>query len=117
MNTVQQIVTLLLRDGRVRRSVIGLGGQDVALHRRIVRYFNLEQSSGVLATYLQDPGPAKRAGIQEGDILLSLENTPAPTVDALHRLLTESLVGKPVPLTLLRGTELLHLQITPEEAV
>ncbi len=55
-------------------------------------------------------------GIQEGDIILSLDGAPAASVDVLHRLLTDELVGRPVPVTLLRGTDLLHLQITPEEA-
>lgn len=116
VNTVKFVITHLLRDGRVRRSYIGLGGQDVPLHRRVVRYFNLEQASGVMAGNLLEGGPALRAGIREGDIIVSFDGSPVASVDDLHRLLTEAYVGKHVDLGILRGTEILKIQITPEEA-
>lgn len=116
VNTAKFVIPHLLRDGRVRRSQIGLGGQEVPLHRRIVRYFNLEQSAGVLAVQIVEGSPAHRAGMVEGDIILSLNNEPATSVDALHRLLTDALVGQQVPVRVLRGTEIVTLQVTPAEA-
>jgi S1-C subfamily serine protease len=116
VNTVKWVITQLMRDGKVRRSYIGLGGQDVALHTRIVRFFNLERPGGVMAGSVIEDGPAARAGIKENDIVVSFGDSPIGSVDDLHRLLTESSVGKPVALGVLRGTELLKVTITPEEA-
>lgn len=115
--TVQHVLPHLMHDGRVRRSLIGLAGQDVPLHRRIIRFFDLPQTNGVLVTLVQDPSPAHRAGIQEGDILLRLGDSPTDSVDTLHRLLTDALVGKPVTLTILRGLDLQKLEVTPEESL
>jgi S1-C subfamily serine protease len=116
VNTVKFVVTHLLRDGRVRRSYIGLGGQDVPLHRRVVRYFGLEQSSGVMAGNLLEGGPAARAGIREGDVIVSFDNSPVTSVDDLHRLLTEAYVGRHAAMGILRGTEMTTVNIVPEEA-
>lgn len=116
VNTAKFVIPHLMRDGRVRRSYIGLGGQEVPLHRRIVRYFNLEQPAGVLVAQIMENSPAQRAGMAEGDIILSLNDQPTPSVDTLHRLLTEALVGQTIPVKVLRGTEIVTLQITPAEA-
>lgn len=116
VNTAKFIVPHLMRDGRVRRSYIGLGGQEVPLHRRIVRYFGLEQSSGVLVAQIMENSPAHRAGLAEGDIILSLNGQPTPAVDTLHRLLTDALVGQTIPVNVLRSTQIVTLQITPAEA-
>lgn len=116
VNTAKFVIPHLLRDGRVRRSYIGLGGQEVPLHRRVIRFFNLDQSTGVLAAQIMENSPAHRAGIIEGDIILSLNDHPATSVDALHRLLTDALVDQTIPARVLRGTEMLTLQITPTEA-
>lgn len=115
VNTAKFVIPHLLRDGRVRRSYIGLGGQEVPLHRRIVRYFNLEQSAGVLVVQIVENSPAHRAGLVEGDIIVSLNDQPATSVDALHRLLTDAVVNQTIPAKVLRGTEILTLQITPTE--
>jgi S1-C subfamily serine protease len=116
VNTAKFVIPHLMREGRVRRSYIGLGGQEVPLHRRIVRYFDLKQSAGVMAAQVMENSPAQRAGIREGDIILSLNEQPAESVDALHRMLTDTLVGRTVPAKVLRGTEIVTLQVTPADA-
>lgn len=117
VNTAKFVIPHLMRDGRVRRSYIGLGGQEVPLHRRVVRYFDLPQSAGVLVAQIVENSPAQRAGMAEGDIILSLGGEPTPSVDTLHRLLTDALVGQTIAVKVLRGTEIVTLQITPAEAV
>jgi S1-C subfamily serine protease len=114
-NTAQFVAGRLIRDGRIRRSFIGVGGQNVPLHRRIVRYFRLAAETGVLVVGLEKNGPAERAGIQEGDILIEVDGKPMPGIDDLHRLLTAERSGEPMTITLIRRTEKLDVRVTPEE--
>jgi S1-C subfamily serine protease len=114
-NTAAFVASQLMRFGRVKRSVIGLGGQDVPLQRRVVRFFNLPVETGVLIVAIEPTGPAARAGLSDGDIILALDGHAVARIDDLHRLLTESRVGIPCPITILRGTERLTLQIEPAD--
>jgi len=116
INTAKFVATRLLRDGRIRRSYVGLSGQTVPVHRRVVRFYDLPKESGALVLSVEDRSPAKRAGLREGDIIVALEGQPVAGVDDLHRLLTEVRVGVSCVLTVLRGTEKLELKVVPEEA-
>lgn len=113
VSTVKFVATQLMTSGKVHRSYIGLGGQPVPLHRRIVRYHDLEKESGVLVVSLDETGPARKAGIAEGDILLAFDDQPIGDVDDLHRLLTKERVNRPVKVTLLRQLKKLDLTLTP----
>lgn len=114
-NTAQFVAGRLIRDGRIRRSFIGVGGQNVPLHRRIVRFHRLQSEVGVLVVGLEKNGPAEKAGIQEGDILIEVDGKPMPGIDDLHRLLTAEKSGEPMTITLIRRTEKLDVRVTPEE--
>jgi S1-C subfamily serine protease len=116
INTAKFVASRLLRDGRIRRSYIGLSGQTVPVHRRVVRFYDLPKESGALVLSVEDGSPAKRAGLREGDIIVALEGQPVAGVDDLHRLLTEVRVGVSCALTVLRGTEKVELKVVPEEA-
>ena len=116
INTAKFVASRLLRDGRIRRSYIGLSGQTVPIHRRIVRFYDLSNESGAMVLSVEDGSPAKRAGLREGDIIVALEGQPVAGVDDLHRLLTEVRVGVSGVLTVLRWTEKLELKVVPEEA-
>lgn len=115
MSTAQIVVPQLLREGRVRRSYIGIGVQDVPLLRRVVRFFGLEATSGVLVVSVEGGSPAAAAGIRDGDILVGFDGMPVTGADALHRLLIEERIGHAAPVAVLRGTERLQLRITPRE--
>jgi S1-C subfamily serine protease len=114
-NTASFVAGQLLQSGRVRRSYIGLGGQDVPLLRRIVRFHHLAAEGGVLVVQVEPTGPAANAGLQEGDIIVEFEGQPVEHVDTLHRMLTEERVGNPYPMTVLRQRDKLTLWITPTE--
>jgi S1-C subfamily serine protease len=116
INTAKFVASRLLRDGRIRRSFVGLSGQTVPVHRRVVRFYDLPKETGALVLSVEDDSPAKRAGLREGDIIVALEGQPVAGVDDLHRLLTEVRVGVSCWLTLLRWTEKLELKVVPEEA-
>ncbi|HVH74191.1 MAG TPA: trypsin-like peptidase domain-containing protein [Stellaceae bacterium] len=115
-STVEFVASRLIRDGRVKRSYIGLAGQTVALPRRLVRFHGLEAESGVRVTSTSEGGAARQAGLVTGDVIVALDGAPIGDVDALHRLLTEERVGVPAMLTVLRLTQKLALAVTPREA-
>ncbi len=116
INTAKFVAGRLLRDGRIRRSYVGISGQTVPLHRRLVRFYDLPNESGALVLSVEENSPAKRAGLRSGDIVIALEGQSVAGVDDLHRLLTEVRVGVSCALTVLRWTEKLDLHVVPEEA-
>jgi S1-C subfamily serine protease len=115
INTAKFVAARLLRDGKIRRSYIGVQAQTVPLHRRLVRFYDLPKESGVVVISVEEASPAKRIGMREGDVIVSLDGQPVAGVDDLHRLLTDARVGVSSTLTLLRHTERLEMKVVPEE--
>jgi S1-C subfamily serine protease len=116
INTAKFVASRLLRDGRIRRSYIGISAQTVPVHRRVVRFYDLAKESGALVLSVEENSPAKRAGLRDGDIIVALEGHAVAGVDDLHRVLTDVRGGESCSLTVLRHTEKLELKIAPEEA-
>jgi len=116
INTAKFVASRLLRDGRIRRSYIGVSGQTVPLHRRVVRFYDLPRETGALVIGVEEDSPARRASLRSGDVIVALEGQPVAGVDDLHRLLTDVRVGVSSTLTVVRYTEKLDLRIVPEEA-
>jgi len=116
INTAKFVASRLMKDGKIRRSYIGVAGQNVTLHRRLVRFHNLPSERGVLVVSLDRGSPAQRAGVNEGDVIIGYGTQPIAGIDDLHRLLTDEQVGVRASLTVIRRTEKLQLEITPEES-
>src|ERR1700716_1810513 len=116
INTAKFVASRLLRDGRIRRSYIGVSAQTVPLHRRIVRFYDLPKETGVVVLSVEGGSPARRAGLREDDVIVALEGHPIAGVDDLHRVLTDVRVGVSCSLTVLRHTDKLELRVVPEEA-
>jgi S1-C subfamily serine protease len=116
INTGKWVASQLIQHGKVRRSIIGISGQSVPLPRRVARYFRLPAESGVLIQGVQPGGPAERAGVREGDVILGFGEEPVAGVDDLQALLTDLAAGIPRNLSVLRGVELHSLEIIPAEA-
>jgi len=116
VNTVKFVAARLIRDGRIRRSYIGVAGQNVSLHRRISRTHALPTTSGVLVLSVENNSPAQGAGLREGDVIVRYGNSAVASIDDLHRLLTEEQMGVKVDLTVLRRDEKVVLPIVPEES-
>jgi S1-C subfamily serine protease len=115
-NTAQFVASRLIRDGRVKRSYVGIGGQNVPLHRRVVRYFNLPVETGVMVTAIEPNSPAARTDLAEGDVIVEADGKPIATIDDLHRLLTDEQVGVKLKLTVIRRTERLIVEVEPVES-
>jgi S1-C subfamily serine protease len=115
IDTAVWVATRLMRDGRVRRSRLGVSGQTVPIDTRVRRFHHLAQPTGMLILDVMAEGPAAAGGVQRGDVLLAFDGAPISGVDDMHRMLTAEQAGRPVPLTLLRRTELVALEVTPFE--
>jgi len=116
INTAKHVAGLLIRNGKIRRGHIGVAGQNVTLQRRLVHQHSLAVTSGILVISLEPKGPAHRAGLREGDVIVAYGSHPVASIDELHRLLTEEQVGTKIELTLLRSGEKLTLEVVPEES-
>jgi len=116
INTAKYVAGLLIRNGKIRRGYIGVAGQNIPLHRRLVRFHNLPVESGVAVISVEKNSPAQRAGLSEGDVIVGYGDHPISSIDDLHRLLTEEQVGAKVPLTILRRSEKTVFHVIPEES-
>jgi len=114
-NTAQFVAAWLIKEGRIRRSSIGLAGQNVPLHPRVVRFHKLPRNSGVLAIELEPNSPAALAGVQPNDVIVGFKGQPVASIDDLHKRLVASEIGVPSPIMVLRKTEVLYLMIVPRE--
>jgi S1-C subfamily serine protease len=114
--TAQFVAQRLIRDGVLRRGWIGVGGQNVSLHRRILLRHQLPGEGGVLVLSVEPASAAARAGLREGDIITHFGEQRVNGVDDLHRLLTEDSVGTAATLGLLRRDEKIGVEITPDLA-
>ena len=115
-NTVRFVASRLIRDGRIRRSFIGIAGQQTPVPRALARAYGIAVASGVLASTIAPGSPAASAGVKEGDVIVAFAGTPVSGVDDLHRLLTEDLIGHVSDITLLRRGRREVVAITPAES-
>lgn len=103
----------LIRDGRITRGWIGVGGQNARLRRHLVRRHELAQESGVLVLSVEKASPAEHTGLREGDVIVALGAMPVFGVDDLHKRLTHQSVGTRMSITVLRNSEIVALEVEP----
>jgi S1-C subfamily serine protease len=115
IDTAVWVATRLMRDGKVRRSRLGVSGQTVPIDTRVRRFHGLDVGSGALIAGVESDGPAAKGDLQMGDVIVALDGEPVSGVDALHRLLTEERVGRDVVLTVLRRAQLREISVTAGE--
>jgi S1-C subfamily serine protease len=116
ISTAKFVAGRLIKDGKIRRGYLGLGGQNVPIPRRLVRAHRLTAETGILVVSVEAGGPAKRAGLAEADIIVRYGVQPVAGIDDLHRLLIDEEVGVRSTLTILRAAELVTLDIVPGES-
>ncbi len=115
-NTAKLVAGWLIRDGRIRRSYIGVAGQNVPVHPRVVRFYGLPLRTAVLVVSVEKNSPAERAGLREGDLVVAFNGQPIGSVHHLHKVLVGDQIGVSARLTVIRHTEKLELPILPAES-
>jgi len=115
IDTAKWIVAELLSRGRVRRGYLGFAGQPRPLDRRVARFHDLANATAVEIVSVESGGPAARAGMGEGDLIVAVDTRTVTGVDDIHRILAAWPIGQPLLVTLVRGNARLDLAVTPTE--
>jgi S1-C subfamily serine protease len=116
-NTARFVAARLIRDGRIRRSYIGVAGQTVPIPRAVARENQLAVTSGVFVVSIEPGSPAARAGLKDGDVVIAFAGTPVTGIDDLHRLLTDERIGESTAVTILRAARRKQIAVVPRETV
>jgi S1-C subfamily serine protease len=110
--TVDRVVDVLLKSGRIARPYLGVGMHPVLLPEKLREKFNLAQDAGLMMLSVEADGPADKGGITIGDVLLSLGDSRVTNTDDLQTILGGHEVGAVVKARLLRGGEVKEAEIT-----
>ena len=115
--TARLVAGMLIRDGRVRRAYLGISGAPTPIGRQLVAELGLVASGGIRVLEIVERGPAARAGLEPGDILVALDGISLVTLGELQRALGEERIGRKTIVTIIRQGERLEREIVPVEAL
>jgi len=113
--TAQYVVGRLLTEGKVRRGYLGIGGQVVNLHQRVVAYNKLTVRSGIMVQSIEPDSSAFNYELLSGDVIIGFNGEPVANIDQLHRVLDEKTIGKEAVLSVLRSGKLKEVKVIPGE--
>jgi S1-C subfamily serine protease len=111
----EAVVASLIREGRVRRAWLGLGGQTVTLPRKVVRHFALPVDTGVRVDSLERGAPAAVAGLERGDTIVAVDGRTIASVDDLQRAMDAGAIGRRVEVAVLRRGRIDRIEVVPAE--
>jgi S1-C subfamily serine protease len=114
VDTVVDVTARLMRDGRVRRARLGIAGQTTMLDARLARRLHRDGGTAVMVSEAPADGPAARAGVEKGDVILEFAGAKVFTVDDLHRLLTAEIAGSELEMTVIRRAKIETLKVSPD---
>ncbi|KCZ52984.1 Do family serine endopeptidase [Hyphomonas pacifica] len=109
-NLVKRISNQLIKEGRVRRAWLGVNVQDA--DENLVKAYKATGKGGVIITRITDEGPAAKADIEVGDLVLRFGGKPVTSVRELTRLINETTIGKTVPISLVRDGKARTINVT-----
>ncbi len=115
-NTASWVVSQLLSYGRVRRGYLGIGGAVRPVDRRLILLHHLTRSTAVQVISIDPGGPAARAGVRVGDLIVRIGTEDVANMDDVYRFLTEWPWGSEVGITVVRAGRRLTLTVVPAEA-
>ncbi len=111
--TTQSILSALMRNGRVRRGYLGIAGGTRALPPAVAQ--RLGRKAGVEVQEVVAGSPASAAALRGGDIIVSVGDVAVAKAGDLQRLMVEAHIGARVALTILRGDNLVNVEVVPVE--
>ena len=114
-NTAQFVLSEIIRHGYVRRAYIGVSGQTVPVPRRHAVVAGVDNKMGALLAQIEPDGPAARAGLLPGDVVIKLGGIDVNGVDDLIRILDRDRIGRTLAMDVLRMGRLRAIDIHPIE--
>ncbi|TMC75289.1 MAG: trypsin-like serine protease [Chloroflexi bacterium] len=114
--TARLVAGMLIRDGRVRRAYLGIGGAATPIGRQLAAELRIPNASGIRVLEVTAGGPAQRAGIRAGDLIVTLDDVPLSTLSDLQRVLAADRIGRAAGLAYVRFGELQRATVTLAEA-
>jgi S1-C subfamily serine protease len=113
--TTRKIISALMRDGRVRRAYLGLISVPAPLPAALRERFG--RPSGLRVAEVVAGGPAQRAGLRPGDLLITAGGRPVQKAQDLQRLMFGEAIGQPLAITVMRNGALVDVIAEPSERV
>jgi S1-C subfamily serine protease len=114
-NTAQFVLSEIIRHGYVRRAYIGVSGQTAPVPRRHAVVAGVENKMGALLAQIEPDGPAARAGLLPGDVVIKLDGVEVNGVDDLIRVLDRDRIDRTLEMDVLRTGRLRAVDIHPVE--
>jgi len=114
-NTAQFVLAEIIRHGYVRRAYIGVAGQTAPIPRRHAVLAGIENKMGALLAQIEPDGPAAKAGLLPGDVVIRLDGVEINGVDDLIRVLDRDRIGRRIAMDVLRLGRLRAIDIDPIE--
>ncbi len=116
VNTARWVVGELINRGKVRRYYLGIVGRPRPIGRRIERHFNLSSATVVEVVSVEKSGPAHRAGLVAGDLIIRINGISVTGVDDIHRILSVLPQRPALAITVLRRLKQIEISLVPGEA-
>ncbi len=113
--TTRRIISALMRHGRVRRAYLGLVSAPAPLPAALAE--RVGRATGLRVVEVVSGGPADRAGLRAGDLLVSAGGNPVSTAQDLQRLMFAEAIGRPMAITVMRNGALVNVIAEPSELV
>ncbi|MCE5284192.1 MAG: DegQ family serine endoprotease [Deltaproteobacteria bacterium] len=113
INMAKEIAPQLQKHGHVTRGLLGVAIQDVT--PELAKAFGLKEKKGALVASVNPGGPAEKAGIEAGDLIVAFDGKPVADSKELPRIVAATPVGKAVTVTLLRDGKTLDRQVRVAE--
>ncbi|MEH6488169.1 Do family serine endopeptidase [Hyphomonas oceanitis] len=109
-NLVKRISQQLIEHGKVRRSWLGVNVQDA--DEALVKAYKAKGKGGVIITRITDDGPADKAKLEVGDLVLAFDGQAIASVREMTRLISDEPIGKTVPLSIIRDGKARTISVT-----
>jgi S1-C subfamily serine protease len=115
INTAKSIAGDLIKDGKVTKAYLGVQYQEITLHPRIVNYYGLETTKGLLVTSIEKDSPAFASNLLSGDIIIQFNNEDITSSSGLFKKLNKGVIGKNSTITVIRHTTKKEISVVAVE--
>jgi S1-C subfamily serine protease len=112
VSTIDRVATALLEKGHVARGYLGVGLQPISIPEHLKSKLKLAEGRGLIALSVEPDGPAAKAGLVIGDILVAFDSKPVADTDDVQAALGADSAGKTLRASIVRGGELREVSVT-----